>query len=309
MKKVLVTGAGGFIGRHTIPVLIKRGFEVHGIYMNQIPYEIDIINWHNADLLKENNTEQIIDSVQPEYLLHLAWETAHGKFWTAEINNLWVEASVKLTKQFIQNNGKRIVAAGTCAEYNFNQPNPLDENTSELNPEYLYGKCKAAFFNELKKISTENKISFAWGRIFYLYGPYENPDRLIPFVIMSLLNDKEARTTHGRQIRDYLYVEDVADAFVKILDSNINGAVNVSSGIPVELSTIINQIARKIGKEHLLKIGSLNVNPNEAVSIVGSSKKLNEELGWQPSYSLSAGLDKTIAWWREKIKIEKLQTA
>jgi nucleoside-diphosphate-sugar epimerase len=304
MKKVLVTGAGGFIGRHTLPLLVERGLEVHATYLNKIPVGLEHYNWHRANLLESGNVEKLINSISPEYLLHLSWETTHGKFWSADVNYLWTKASLELVNHFIHNNGKRIVAAGTCAEYDLKNGEYLEEKRSPLTPESVYGQCKLSFYNELKTITAAKKVSYAWGRIFYLYGPNEKAERLIPFVIKSLLSGEETKTTHGNQLRDYLYVEDVADAFVQILDSELTGAVNVSSGVSVKLGDITTMIANKLGKENLLKTGAIQADLSEPESIVGSASRLMNELYWRPKYNLSAGLDKTILWWKEKMDLK-----
>jgi nucleoside-diphosphate-sugar epimerase len=76
--------------------------------------------------------------------------------------------------------------------------------------------------------------SSAWGRIFFLYGPHEHPDRLVASVIRSILAGQPARTSHGRQIRDYLYADDVADAFVAVLDrgaQGVSGPYDIGTGV------------------------------------------------------------------------------
>lgn len=305
MKKVLVTGATGFIGRNTLPLLAKAGFEVHAVYNSSKTATHSNYNWHKANILEEEAIEKIICVVKPGYLLHLAWETEHGIFWDSEENYKWISASLNLVKKFKINGGKRIVAVGTCAEYEF-QLEKYDEELTPIKPASVYGKCKYEFYNQLKIYCEKNDMSFAWGRIFYLFGQDENPNRLVPFVIRSLLQNQVTKTTHGNQVRDYMYVEDVASAFVKILDSDINGVVNVASGIPIKLNELIKTIAVKIGGEDLLHIGAIPVKINDPDFIVANVSRLKNELAWQPTFNLSTGLDKTIDWWKEKLEVEKL---
>lgn len=300
MKKVLVTGASGFIGRHTLPLLKNYGFEVHAVYNSNFIQKDLKYNWHQANILEQVEIEKIIGEVKPEYLLHLAWETEHGLFWSSQKNIKWISSSINLVEKFKANGGQRVVAVGTCAEYKF-QSEKYDEYRTPIDPISLYGKCKYEFYTSLKNYCEKNELSYAWGRIFYLYGPGEDSRRLVPFVIGSLLQNQITKTTHGNQVRDYMYVEDVASAFVKLLTSEVSGAVNVASGIPLKLNELIKTIAAKIGREDLLQIGAIPSNEGEPEFIVANVSRLNNEIFWQPTYDLSTGLDKAIDWWKAKL--------
>ncbi len=300
MKKVLVTGASGFIGRYTLQHLTNYGFEVHAVYNSDYPKKDIQYNWHQANILELVEIEKIIGEVKPEYLLHLAWETEHGLFWNNQKNIKWVSASMNLVEKFKMNGGQRVVAVGTCAEYKFQSEN-YDEVHTPIDPISLYGKCKYEFYKKLKDYCENNNMSYAWGRIFYLYGPGEDPRRLVPFVIESLLQNQITRTTHGNQVLDYMYVEDVASAFVKLLGSDLKGAINIASGNPVKLAEIVKFIATKTGNEDLLKIGAIPAKEDEPKFIVADVSRLSNELFWQPTFDLSTGLDKTIDWWRAKL--------
>lgn len=302
MKKVLVTGASGFIGRHTLPLLKNYGFEVHAVYNSDFIQKDLKYNWHQANILEQDAIEKIIFEVRPEYLLHFAWETEHGIFWSSNKNNKWVSASINLVEKFKANGGQRVVAVGTCAEYKF-QSEKYDEFHTPIDPISLYGKCKYEFYTNLKNYCEKNELSYAWGRIFYLFGPGEDHRRLVPFVIERLLQNQITKTTHGNQVRDYMYVEDVANAFVKLLVSDINGAVNVASGIPIKLNELIKTIAAKIGREDLLQIGAIPSIKAEPELVLANVSRLKNEISWQPTFDLSTGLDKTIDWWKTKLEL------
>jgi nucleoside-diphosphate-sugar epimerase len=144
-------------------------------------------------------------------------------------------------------------------------------------------------------------LSAAWGRIFFLYGPHEHPARLVPHVIRGLLRREPVACTEGTQIRDYLYVRDVASAFVSLLDSDVTGAVNISSGQSLEVREIIYQIADQLDGRELVRLGALPAAGDEPPLLVGDTLRLKREVGWTPGYSLSDGLAETIQWWREHL--------
>jgi len=299
MKKVLLTGANGFIGRHAIPFLVKLGYEVHAVfYPNDSGLnEGKNIFLHRCNLLNMEEQKQLLIEVKPTHLLHFAWYAVPGKYWTSLENIRWVQTSLELLMNFTSQGGKRAVLAGTCAEYDWNY-GYCSEGITPTRPQTLYGTCKNSLQEILSQFSKQTGISSAWGRIFFLYGPYEAKTRLIPSVITSLLQGLPARCTDGNQIRDFLHVEDVASAFVSLLDSNVEGPVNIASGQPVALKTIIYTIADLLGKRYLVKLGVLPTPENEPSFLVADVRKLNQQVGWKPKITLEAGLKSTIEWWK-----------
>jgi len=147
-------------------------------------------------------------------------------------------------------------------------------------------------------------LSAAWGRIFFLYGPHENPSRLVASVINHMLDGIPAKSTHGEQIRDFLYVEDVASAFVNLLDCKVSGAVNIASGEPVKIKKVIHEIAEIIGRPDLVSLGSVSAPENDPLLLLADTTRLKDEVNWKPANNLSDGLQKTVDWWRKKKKYD-----
>jgi nucleoside-diphosphate-sugar epimerase len=301
MKKVIVTGASGFIGRHALNTLLNQGFEVHAVSHRSNLVDIyPFCNWHLTDLLDPFQITKLVDIVRPTHLLHFGWYAVPGKYWTAEENFLWVQASLELLRQFRQRGGYRVVMAGTCAEYNWNY-GYCSELITPQEPNSCYGVCKNALREMLSSYSDLTGLSSAWGRIFFLYGNHEYANRLVPSVIRSLLNGEPALCSHGNQIRDFLHVQDIADAFVAVLDSDVNGAINIASGKPVSLKDIIDKIANKIGKPELVKLGAIASSDKEPPLLVADTNRLYKEVKWQPQITLETGLEQTIAWWDDNM--------
>jgi nucleoside-diphosphate-sugar epimerase len=301
-KKVLLTGANGFIGRHAIPFLAKLGYEVHAVfYPNDSGLnEGKNIFLHRCNLLNMEEQKQLLAKIKPTHLLHFAWYAVPGKYWTSIENLRWVQASINLLIDFIENGGTRAVFAGSCAEYDWNY-GYCSEGITPTRPQTLYGTCKNSLQEIVSQFSKQTGVSSAWGRIFFLYGPYEAKIRLIPSVIISLLQNQPARCTHGNQIRDFLHVEDVASAFVSLLESNIEGPINIASGQPIALKTVFKQIATYLKQLDLLELGSIPVPDNEPSLLVANVERLTKEVGWTPHYTLNEGLMQTIEWWRNTL--------
>jgi nucleoside-diphosphate-sugar epimerase len=299
MKRVLLTGASGFIGRHCLGPLLKRNYEIHAVDIHAVEKTSPEISWHSGDLLNANQVKLVIDKVKPTHLLHFAWFTKYGEYWSSLYNLQWVQASIELVQQFWKHGGKRAVIAGTCAEYDW-QYGYCSEQTTPLAPQTLYGTCKDSLHRIIEVFSQQTGLSFAWGRVFFLYGPHEHPGRLIPSVINALLKGESALCSHGQQLRDFLYVEDVAEAFVTLLDSDITGPVNIASGSPISLKKIIFDIAEKLSRPDLIQLGAIAPQPNEPRVLFADTSRLFNEVCWTPLYSLEQGLDCTMEWWKKR---------
>ncbi|NJM40383.1 MAG: NAD(P)-dependent oxidoreductase [Anaerolineae bacterium] len=167
MKRVLLTGASGFIGRHAIRPLLDGGYEVHAIARDVeslrawAPAEV---SFHPASLLDAAQTQAIVRAIRPTHLLHLAWYVAHGKFWAAPENLDWVAASLYLLRAFTDAGGQRVVMAGTCAEYDWVGDGGVAwngvcvEEGTPLKPATLYGASKHALQTLLRAFRGSGQV-------------------------------------------------------------------------------------------------------------------------------------------------------
>ncbi len=299
MKKVLVTGASGCVGRYCLPLLVKGGYEVNAVYLKNEPIDHKEVIWHRVDLLDRSQTSELISKISPSHLLHLAWIATPREFWNSLENLRWAEASLHLFREFADRGGQRVVAAGSCAEYEWKQGYCVEGNTP-LRPATLYGATKHGVQCILKAFAAEAKISAGWGRVFFVYGPHEHPEKLVAYVIRQLLRREPARCSHGEQVRDFLYVKDVADAFIALLQSQVSGPVNIGSGTAITLKELILKIAELLDGKDLIRLSTL-ATPNEPEIILADVRRLRDEVGWSPSWSLVDGLRQSIDWWEPRI--------
>lgn len=297
MKRVLLTGASGFIGRQTWEPLVSKGYEVHAADLYPEAERREEIHWHQVDLLDAKQIKKLVAAVCPTHLLHFAWYVSPGKYIAAPENLRWVQASLELLQTFRVYGGKRVVMAGTCLEYDWHYGYCSEEFTP-LAPVTLYGICKHSLQMMFAAFAAQAGLSTAWGRIFFLYGPYEHPERLVAYVIRSLLNGQPAHCSHGFQIRDFLHVADVADAFVELLDSDILGPVNIGSGCPISVREIVGKIAAQLDREDLIHFGADISQSNEPSLLVANIGRLSADLGWSPKSDIDRGLAQTIDWWK-----------
>lgn len=300
MRRALVTGATGFIGRQLLHALRARGYELHAVARRPPAEAPADVRWHEADLLDNEARASLIAAVKPSHLLHLAWIAEHGVYWESPLNTAWLDASQDLVARFEEAGGSRFVGAGTCAEYDWTAPQLKDgdcvERTTPRRPATLYGQCKLRFADWLAQ---RPGLSTAWGRLFFLHGPGEDARRLVPSVILALLAGRAAAIGPGTQIRDFLTTQDAGAGFAALLDSAVTGSVNIASGSGAAVSDIALKIGDLLGRSELVQIGALPARPGEPPRLVADTTRLAREVGFHPAFDLESGLGATIGWWRE----------
>jgi UDP-glucuronate decarboxylase len=300
MNKILITGASGFVGKNLIPFLQPK----LGTYflLSRNPEEItseEHLKTVACDLLDRDRVTEIMAEIQPTHILHLAWELKPGSYHQ-EDNLHWLKASIHLLAEFQKNNGKRWIGTGTCFEYDWSL-GCCDETLTPLHPESLYGKTKKLLFDYSTVFCEHHNISFAWPRLFFLYGPHENQKRLLPDVIDALLKNQQATIQNGELYRDYMHIGDCCKILNELIFSDFEGAINISTGIPTKLSKIGETVAKILGKEDLLTIKT-----PEKISqriVYGNCQKLEKEIQIQPTIGLVNGLKATIQWRAENLSV------
>jgi nucleoside-diphosphate-sugar epimerase len=294
VKRVLVTGATGFIGRHTLAPLAAKGFEVHALAGPGEAPVFEKVLWHDADLLDAGQTQALVQKVSPSHLLHLAWHTDPADYRASTKNRLWVDAGLELARAFVGAGGRRAVFAGSCFEYG-PVDGPCHEIKTPCQPDTLYGQGKHELFCRLAADLKPKDMALAWARLFFVYGPCESPEKLIPTVINNLMQGRPAPLTGGGELADYLFVEDAALALIEILDGKVTGPINVASGKPLTIRQIAEEINRQMGAAGCLKFGEYPLPP--AQKILADTTRLSKELGWKPATGFEEGVAKAIEFW------------
>lgn len=300
MTRVVVSGAGGFVGLPMLAQLACADMEVHALCTHARPPALAGVHWHLLDLADHVAVEEAITALAPERLVHLAWYTEHGRLWNAPENIAWVEHSLCLLRAFVRAGGQRLVMVGTCAEYDWSTATgPLAEYTSPVNPGTLYGTAKDALRRVASAYAEQEGVELAWGRPFLLYGPREAPSRLVPSVVRALLTGTPVATGSPERVRDFLHVEDVAGAVVALLDSSVLGPVNIASGVRVTVGDVLDLIVQLTGHGELVRRGALPDRLGEPHLLLADVARLRDEVGYRPRLGLAEGLATTVRWWQE----------
>jgi len=234
--------------------------------------------------------------IRPELCIHLAWYVEPSRYLTAPVNLDYLAATLKLARWLAANGCRRMVGVGTCFEYAESQE-ALRED-SPTRPGSLYAASKLAAANVLQQFCPTASMEFAWPRLFYQYGPMEDPRRLVPTIINGVLRQQRVELTTGEQVRDFLYVADVASALVHVAESSMTGIVNIGSGQPTTVRNIAETIGEILGGTQYLGFGLRPMSAGEPMCIVADNSRLWDQTGWRPEFDLVAGLRQTVEWWK-----------
>lgn len=295
--RVLVTGANGLIGPSACSALKSAGYEVMTCGRSEITSGTSD---HHVigDLLDHEFRSSLLSNVRPTELIHLAWQTKHGHFWNAPDNPDWRVASIDLLNRFLDLGGTRAVLAGSCAEYDWLNVGVWEKLTeaAPCMPATLYGQEKLKL-SEYCAILNAQGASIAWGRLFLLCGPRENTARFVPAITRALLSNEEAKMSSGKQVRDFMHIDDAGRAFASILDKDFRGVVNVASGDGSSLLSVATQLQQLIGRG-ILSPGSIPDRADDPPYLVADTSVLSETIGFTPKYDLISALENCVEWWK-----------
>lgn len=296
MEKVLITGAGGFIGRHTVEVATEKSdWEIHVVVSGAHTYNFSgKVCMHTADLSNEQDCEQLMRNVSPDIIIHLAWEMGIKGYQREVTNLIWVENSLRLLRLFFEFGGRRFIFAGTGAEYYQSGGRCLEEPVQDKRT--LYGESKRAFEQLAGNYCRDSQLEFVSARIFSVYGEkdYRKNDSAIASAIQSFNKGEIFTCKTPNNVWDFIHVADVAGALIQIADSNYCGIVNVASGKPRLVKNVFEEIAKKMECQSLLQFEE---NEKDITVLVSNPTILNEVIGYKCKVGLSEGLERTIAWW------------
>lgn len=301
--RIFLTGASGFIGAHVTRALIERGHSLTALAvpgdtlwrLRDLEHHLTIVY---GDLSNTKRLQAILARFQPEACIHLAWYAEPGKYLHSEENISCLQNSLNLLLQLSRVGCHKVVMAGSCAEYDHNFS--LLHEESPTHPTTIYAASKLSCCLLGQQISLIKNIDFVWARIFYPYGPMEDSRKIIPSAIRALQQGKPFPTTRGDQVRDFIFVEDVANAFFTLIESQTSGIYNICSATPITIRELLNTIATMTGHRDLIEFGAISYRDWEPLFICGNNERL-KQLGWSPLYSLSEGISISLDFWKSYI--------
>lgn len=294
-RRILVTGATGFIGRPLVRALAASGHDVHGAARSG---RLGGGRLHCVDLLDAEAVADLMDEVRPTDLVHLAWTTTHGHFWRDPANLDWAGATLSLLRTFHRGGGRRALLTGSCAEYDWSTPGPYREPAAGPPPETLYGATKLATGLTAVAFGRQTGLEVAWARLFHLYGPGEPAQRLVPQLLHAAARGTHVELDNPGSVIDLMHVDDAAAALAAVLESGVTGPVNVATGLPVPLASVAGTVADLAGLDRPAPHGAAA----SGRLIHADTDRLEREVGVPPPRGLDEGLGGLWDLTRSRIK-------
>ncbi len=297
--KILVTGGDGFLGAPIVRALLAQGHHPATLVLPHVPLRrigglpVEVLE---AGLADTDRLRGVLNDWRPDACIHLAWYAEPGKYLTSPHNVALLHASLGLMQILAEAGCRHIITAGTCAEYDAERGWLKEDGPTR--PETLYAAAKLSLCVSGEQLAHSLGMTFAHARIFYPYGPGEDPRRMVPALIRALLAGKPFEASTGEQVRDYIHVDDTACAFVTLLMQGASGIYNIGSGEPVAVRRLMETIESVIGQRGLIQFGALPPREWEPRFLCADTQKLRA-LGWKPHHTLRGGLASTADWWRE----------
>lgn len=299
MKRILLTGASGFVGEHILKVLLALNMDVVAVSRSK-PATVGRYRWIEADLLNQP-PPNITRNQDISHVLHAAWCVEHGKFWADKSNALWRDSTIAFANSAIQDGVRRFVSIGTCYEYDWPSDDDCDEQLTPTTHHTLYDQAKDETRQALEKIVTGPSLSFSWARLFFPFGKGEPAARLIPNICKAISANLPAQCSSGSAVRDFIAVEDAARLLAELMFSDHMGCVNVASGHATSIADVALAIGRISGRPDLIHLGALpdrEGDPPRITAKIGG-------IGAMPSFSSMSGLEQRLAetyrYWKDQI--------
>ena len=295
MKNILIIGGTGFIGYHLAKKCLKKNFKVTSISKNQ-PKKIRFLKKVKYIICDINN-KKILKKIDNnfDYVVNLGGYVDHkNKQETYRSHYLGLK---KLTKIFIKKKIKKFIQIGSSMEYG-RVKSPQKENFN-CYPESIYAISKFLSTQHLITLYKKKKFPAVILRLYQVYGPNQDKNRLIPIIIDSCKNNKSFPCSSGVQLRDFLFVDDLIDAILRCLDKKVEGKIiNIGSGKIIKVKKIISQIVNfyKAGKP---LFGSIKLRNEEMLRVYPSLLSARKFLGWKSKVSFGKGILKTINFYNK----------
>jgi nucleoside-diphosphate-sugar epimerase len=298
-KKILIIGGTGFIGHHLAKKCLKLSWHVVSLSskkpenfrrLKKIKYLYgDISYFKNLSVLLNYNFHYVVNL--GGYIDH------HNKTQTYKSHFLGVK---NLAKFFLKKNIESFIQAGSSAEYgNTNSPH---KETFKCKPEMIYGKSKLKSTKYLINLHKKKNFPATVIRYYQVYGPGQSINRFIPLLINACIKNIEFPASHGKQKRDFLYIEDAVSAILKaLINKTARGEViNIGSGRVITLLSLMKTIKKKIGGGKIL-LGRIKLRKDEPMIIAPNLSRSRKILKWQSTTSLKQGINKTIKFYKRII--------
>jgi nucleoside-diphosphate-sugar epimerase len=311
MKRVVITGATGFVGANLARRCLHEGHEVHLLLRPEhdawrIEGIRDDVRLHIVELSDREALSSLVQRIRPEWIFHLA---AHGAYPAQTDLGRMIETNivgtVNLVEICLESGFEAFVNTGSSSEYGFKDNAPTEKEWLEPNSAYAVTKASASLFCRL--IAQSRNVHLITLRLYSVYGPYEEPSRLMPTLIMKGLHGKLPSLANPEIARDYVYVDDVNQAYLLAAarPSQESGAIyNVGTGIQTSLREVVETARRVMNITVEPEWGSMPDRQWDTTAWVSNNLKIQSALGWRPEYPFETGFRQMVNWFKDHPRAE-----
>ncbi|MDD6036164.1 MAG: NAD(P)-dependent oxidoreductase [Lachnospiraceae bacterium] len=270
MKRILVTGAGGYIGRHVVETLLNKGAEVIAVdlFTDGIDKRAQILN---VDIFSGSET-LYQDLCQPEICLHMAWKDGFVHNSDAHIGML--SAHYRFIKHMVEHGVKQIAVMGTMHEVGYYE-GAIDENTP-CNPRSMYGIAKDALRRSTFAMLEGSDVVLQWLRAYYIYGDDKRNHSIFAKLIQAEEEGKEFFPfTSGKNKYDFITVDELAEQIAaSVMQTEVTGIINCCSGKPISLAEQVESFIQQKGYNIKLQYGAFPDRVYDSPAVWGDAKKI-----------------------------------
>lgn len=305
MKHCLLTGGTGFVGANLARRLLRDGHGVHlvvrpehaGWRIEEIRNDIQL---HMIDFSDTKSVSKTLAEIKPDWIFHLA---AHGAYsWqkdALEIARTNFIGTVALVEAALKTGFESFIHTGSSSEYGFKDHAPSENEWLEPNSDYAVAKAAATLF--CRQRAQAHKAHIVTLRLYSAFGPYEDPNRLMPNLIRHGLKGELPALVNPDTARDYIYVDDVCDACIVTAQKRppeFGAVYNLGTGVQTTLREVVGAARRLLCISAEPQWGSMPSRIWDTSIWVADNRKIKSELGWHPQFSFPQGFQRMVEWYR-----------
>jgi nucleoside-diphosphate-sugar epimerase len=306
MKRVILTGSTGFIGANLARRLLRDGHEVHVLLRyNCNPWRIaDIreeVHLHEVNLRDRDLLAQVIGEIRPEWVFHLAVNGAYS--WQSDLHQMVqtnILGTVNLVEACLQTGFEVFLNTGSSSEYGFKETAPSENDWLDPNSYYAVTKASASLF--CRHIAVSRKVNLHTLRLYSVYGPYEEPSRFVPALVIQGLKGRLPKLVSASVARDFIYVEDVVDAYLVAATKAHQqpGAIyNIGTGVQTTIAQAVEIARRSMNIPAAPRWGTMPDRSWDTSTWMANTEFTSRQLSWKSRHDFEQGLRRTIAWFQD----------
>lgn len=305
MKRVILTGASGFVGANLARRLLSEGHEVHFLLREKhsewrIRTIANDVNIHIVDLNNFDSLDSVISLIHPDWIFHLA---AYGAYSSQTNLNQMAETNLIATSNLVDVSAKHgfeaFINTGSSSEYGYKNHAPAEDEC--LEPNSAYAVTKAAGTHYCRFMAKTQNVNLATVRLYSVFGPFEEPTRFIPTLILEGLNGKLPPLVNPATARDYVFIEDVCSAYLSLASHPecISGEIyNLGSGRQLSIREVVDAACQQLPIKADPVWGGMPDRQWDTSFWMADHTKITKDVGWNPVYSFADGFKQTIEWFQ-----------